>query len=739
MLLSRAATMRLHRPDRIPTKRKTRAYVPRSAASLCLSIALVISASERLPADDSHRETDSLRSFAPHSRAEQSRLEQALLEIPSADSLKAVHDLVSSRPHVAGSAGDAHVIDNLVASYERLGLEVEKHEFWAYLSEPVSASLEIVSPDPMALGLREDPVAGDPYVGHSETDFGWNAYSASGDVTAEVVFANHGTREDFERLESLGVDVTGRIVVARYGGNFRGHKVRFAERAGAAGVILYTDPEDAGYARGLMYPEGGWANESYIQRGSVLVLPYSGDPLTPFRPATEDADRLAPADVSLPTIPVQPIGWGAAREILSRMKGTVVPEEWQGALPFNYRLTGGSELVVRMQVEQHRRLTKTSNVIGRFRGSELPNELVVVGSHHDAWSFGAGDPNAGTIVVYEAARTFAELVRRGLRPKRTLVFANWGAEEFGIIGSVEWVEMHREELAAGAVAYINLDGAAMGRDFGASAAPLLKGLVLDAAGMVPAPAGQGSVLAQWTERTAASGGEPHIGNLGGGSDHVGFYCYLGVPSAGLSGAGSPGVSYHSNYENLAWYRQIVGTDYEPALMLTRVVNVMLSRLANADLLPFSFERYGDDLATHAEELAQRVSDDDAVTLRKLAERGRDWSKQAARLRQLMLSGLESGDLSAASLSRLNLELLRLERTWLAPDGLPGRPWSRNLFAATDEDSGYAAWMLPAIRWAIERQQPVARQARQYDLVLDELERRLGILDRALTTSTGDNG
>ena len=487
-----------------------------------------------------------------------------------------------------------------------------------------------------------------------------------------------------------------------------------------------------------MYPEGGWANDSYIQRGSILVLPYSGDPLTPFEAATRDAERLDPADVALPSIPVQPVGWGAAGEIFRRMTGPAVPEEWQGALPYNYRLSGGDELRLRLRVDQAASLVRTENVVGTLRGARHPDQLVIVGSHHDAWSFGAGDPNAGTIVVYELARAFSELARRGWRPDRSLVFANWGAEEFGIIGSVEWVEAHRRALGAGAVAYINLDGAAMGPNFGASAAPLLKQLVLDVAAAVPALSGQGSLLETWRRRTDSEGGEPPIGDLGGGSDHVGFYCHLGIPSAGLSARGSSGVSYHSNYETLAWYRQVVGDDYRPAILLARVVGLMVARLANADLLPLSFERYGSDLARHARTLAERPAIEDDPAIRDLIERGERFAERAGALRLELAARLDQGVLSDGQIERVNSVLLALERAWVDPDGLPGRPWFRNLFAATDEDAGYSAWMLPRLRWALERQgEPIAVATAAYDRVLDELERRLDGIDEILAP-TGDD-
>ncbi|HKI86839.1 MAG TPA: M28 family peptidase, partial [Thermoanaerobaculia bacterium] len=372
------------------------------------------------------------RYFSPAHEQSEREIEAALLSLPSTASLGAFHELVSSRPHVAGSAGDARVIESLVDAYKRLGLKVETQDLWLYLSRPVAARLALVAPEHQELPLKEKALPQDPYSRDPDLTIGWNAYSGNGDVEASVVYANYARLEDFKELAKLGVSVRGKLVLARYGGNFRGYKAKFAERAGAAGLIIYSDPKDSGYGRGLMYPEGGWADASYIQRGSILTLPYQGDPLTPFIAATRDAKRLDPSQVDLPRIPVQPIGWGAAEKILAPMGGAPVPDEWQGALPFNYHLGGTGSVRVRLMVEQKRELMHTANVVATLEGDRFPEQKVIIGSHDDAWSFGAGDPNSGTIVVYEAAKSFAALARRGLRPARSIVFANWTAEEFGL-------------------------------------------------------------------------------------------------------------------------------------------------------------------------------------------------------------------------------------------------------------------------------------------------------------------
>jgi len=405
--------------------------------------------------------------------------------MPDAAHLREVHELLASEPHVAGTPGDARTIDRIAALLRRYGegvegFEVEVQEFFPLLARPVKARLEIVGADAaprrgvLSLGVKEPNLAIDPATAHPDLDIAWNAWSGSGVAEARVVYVNYGRREDFARLAALGVDPRGRIALARYGGNYRGYKAKFAEEAGCVGLVVFTDPADSGFTRGKTWPDGGgWANADCIQRGSLLTLPYVGDPLTPGVFASRDARRLDPAEVRLPRIPVQPIGYGAAQQILMRMKGRAAPVEWKGGLPCDYALEDAS-LTLRLEVEQVRSVTRTANVVARLRGARAPDEQVIVGAHHDAWCFGAADPLAGTICMLEGARNFCELARAGRRPDRTILFCAWGAEEYGILGSSEFVEGD-PEIGARTVAYINLDMAAMGLKPGASVSPTLRG------------------------------------------------------------------------------------------------------------------------------------------------------------------------------------------------------------------------------------------------------------------------
>jgi len=664
-------------------------------------------------------EQDPYRVWRPERRAPQRAVEAQLLAAPAAARLRAWHDLVSREPHVAGREGDARVVAALARAFAEMGLEVERQELRLDLPWPRRAELEVLAPRRQRLALKEDVLPGDAWSRDPHIGPGWNAWSGSGVVKGPVVYANYGSREDFARLRALGVEVRGALVLARYGKVFRGDKARAAEEAGALGLVIFTDPADAGYTAGPTYPEGGWAHPSQIQRGSILTLPYAGDPFTPFVAATSDAKRVLPASVTFPKIPVQPIGYRAAQEVLSRMQGPPVPAGWQGGLPFTYRVSGGDVLRLRLRVEQERRSVSTANVLGVLRGARFPEERVIVGSHHDAWTFGAADPGAGTIVVLELARAFAEAARAGSPPDRTLVFANWAAEEFGLIGSTEWVEAHEEELARSAVAYLNLDAAALGPDFQAAATPSLKELIAEAADAVQGVDGR-NLLASWRARgeDAQRPGAPQMGDLGGGSDHVPFLCHAGVAAAGFSAAGRGGSSYHSAYDDLAWYRKVVGDDYASALLVTRMSAVFLSRLANADLLPLDPAAYGPEFRRHLSSVRGRARDH-ALGLADAA--AQDLQTRGGAARADWLARLLRSDLTDDDLRRLNARLLRAERLWLVPGGLPGRPWYRSAYVAPSVDAGYDAALLPLFREPLDRDDLLALD-RAESTYVDRLQR-----------------
>lgn len=665
-------------------------------------------------------------------------MRQRFIRAVSAERLRSWHDLLAAEPHVAGTEGDGHVIEKIEGAFEAMGLKVQRHEFWALLPRPVSAVLEIVSPDAKSLILKERLLDEDLFTQNPALDPGWNAFSGSGDVTGEIVYANYGRKEDFAKLAELGISVKGKIALARYGGNFRGYKAKFAELAGAAGLIIYTDPADAGYTKGLLYPEGGYANDTCIERGSLITAPYTGDPLTPGIEATKDAKRIRIEDAGLCRIPVQPIGYGAALEIMKRMTGPAVAGNpgttaWQGALPVPYRLAGGEALRVRIKVEQDREIRKSANVVGVLEGSQEPEKLVVIGCHHDAWGFGAADPLAGTITLMEAARVMSEASKAGERPRRSIAFCAWGAEEYGIVGSTEWVEANRDMLATDGVAYFNLDMASMGVDFGSASGPSIRRAIARAAGEVPqARDASKTVLEAWLAKgkDARDATLPAFGDLGGGSDHVAFWCHVGVASAGMSGGGSQGNSYHSIYDNLQWYRKVVGEDYEPAMMVTRMVGAAALRLANEKLVEIEpqmcvteFRRQLRDVSVRGvaaglwkapeasvqgsggaspaasadpaawapvADVLGAIDEDAEETERVVRSAVAAWGEQVS-----------AGKLDGKQIADLNARLMATDRAWIVTEGLEGRPWYKNTLAAPDRDSGYASWMLPVLRRVVE--------------------------------------
>jgi N-acetylated-alpha-linked acidic dipeptidase len=638
--------------------------------------------------------------FFPDRQSEQQTIEKLLVELPKSERFREHLQELTKLPHPAGSPANKAVADYIQKVMADAGLDAVQDPYDIYLpTGPGQIAIELVTPIRLPLNNQEYILPEDPF-SQQDVGPGWNSYSGSGDVTAEVVYANYGTKEDFEKLAELGVSVKGKIVLARYGGNFRGYKAKFAEAAGAAGLIIYTDPEDSGYMKGLGYPEGGYFSESTIQRGSVLTLDYSGDPLTPFEPAlpmdgNNDIKRLDPKDLPFHTIPVTPIPYGSAKEILGRMKGEVVPGAWQGGLPFTYRLTGGPELKVRLLVQQEKDFVRIQNVVGTMTGSTFPDEWIILGSHYDAWVHGASDPNSGTAMLLCVAEALGELAKQGYRPQRTIKIAHWDAEEHGIIGSVEWVEQYKEDLDAKAIAYFNADGACSGLSFGGSAAPSLKGLLVEATKVVPYLDQDISLYDHWVSSLADKSKGPRIGNLGGGSDHLGFYAHLGIPSLGV-GLHGPTL-YHSAYDDFHWYKTFADPDFQGGPTVARIFGIMALRLANADILPLDIGRYGTDLTTHirnAEKSIQEYAPDYKVA--KLLTAVDQLAESAATYEKLVAAAVAKGKLKGKKLEELNALLTGLDRAFIDEQGMAYGKWFRSLYASSDPYSGYASWMLPGL-------------------------------------------
>ncbi|MDE2943342.1 MAG: M28 family peptidase [Gemmatimonadota bacterium] len=646
-----------------------------------------------------------LTGFTAARAATQLTCEARFLDLPRAESFREHLRTITENPHPAGSEAQVRVGEYLARAMEQAGLAVSRHPYDVYLPELTDdVEVHIVTPVAMQLSNREPALAEDRFSDHPDLLNGWNAFSGSGDVTGEVVYANYGRREDYEALDEMGVSLAGKVVIARYGGNFRGYKVKFAEERGAVGVIMFNDP---GFSGLDAYPEGPMMNGETIQRGSVLTLPWTGDPLTPFEPALpvdgdRQVERLDPSEVALHNIPVLPIGYEAATEVLSRMTGPEVPPGWAAGMEVDYRIEGGPDLTVRVRVNQPMKLTRATNVVGTVRGTEFPDEWFILGAHYDPWGFGAIDPNGGTAMLLTLAEALGELSRDDeCRPRRSIMIAHWDAEEYGIIGSTEWVEEFREALEANAIAYINADAAVSGANFGSSSSPSLKGQIIEATKAVTYPGTGEPLYDWWLERAGEGAAEPGLGNLGGGSDHVGFYTHAGVPSGSLT-SGNPGGVYHSNYDNFAWYERFGDSTFVHGPMIARADGILALRFANADVLPYDVVRYATDTRTHVETLYEVAAQRGLkVDLSRLVDTTRELDESAAVLVAARERWLGSGEVDAAQAEAVNRALIGLEKAWLNDRGLQGRPWSRSIYVSPDPFSGYASWMLPGLRYEIE--------------------------------------
>ncbi|GAB4510338.1 MAG: transferrin receptor-like dimerization domain-containing protein [Allomuricauda sp.] len=640
--------------------------------------------------------------YTPSSMEKQAQTEATFLKSVDFPKYREHLQKLTEKPHVAGTAANEEVAEYMATVMENAGMKVDFYPYDIYMSTSGgSSSVELVTPYRRPLNQQENILDEDRFSSDPTLEKGWNAYSGSGDVTAAVVYANYGTKEDFERLAEMGIDVKGKIVIARYGRNFRGYKAKFAEQYGAAGLIMYTDPADSGYTKGLVYPEGYTYNESAIQRGSVLTLDYQGDPLTPFEPALpldgkKKVQRMDPSETTLHTIPVLPLPYGSAKEIISNMKGKPVPQEWQGGLPYTYRLEGGEELTVRLYVDQPKEFVRVSNVVGTFKGTEYPDEWIILGCHYDAWAFGATDPNSGTAMLLSLSESIGKLVKSGNGPKRSILIAHWDAEEHGVIGSSEWVEQLKDELGAKAVAYLNFDGGVSGKNFGASSSPTLKNLVSEMAKKVDYPYSEKSLYDQWRGDKE----EPTIGNLGGGSDHIGFYMHVGVPSLS-GGAGGPTL-YHTNYDSFHFYETFVDPEFKMGGTIEQWTGLMTLRMANAELIPYDVERYAVDLEGHFAKAVEKIKGfyNEFEGFDQVNQSITTLEKNTQLLDEALANALSSGALSKKEIKDINRQLMTLEKSFIDEKGMYYGSWFKSLYASTDPFSGYASWILPGLEYEI---------------------------------------
>jgi N-acetylated-alpha-linked acidic dipeptidase len=632
--------------------------------------------------------------FGTDSLASERQTEARFLRLPSASRIRDFHRYLTAEPHVAGSPRNRHLAEWQREQWIAWGLEdvhIVTHD--VLLPYPQEVRVDMTAPRRWHASLREDAVPGDPETA-KDPGLPYHAFSASGDVTAPVVYAGSGNPENYDWLAAHGIDVTGKIALVRYSVpySYRGFKALTAEQRGLAGILIYSDPADDGYAKGKTYPDGPWGPESHIQRGGIpfdFLVP--GDPLTPGWASVAGARRIAAREaVSIPRIISVPLSYRDARVILEALDGTEVPADWRGALPITYR-AGGSGTAVRLVVRIDNEVRQIQTVVGRIRGSQQPDQEVILGNHRDAWVFGGVDPSSGSATLMELARNLGALVRNGFRPKRTIVLASWDAEEFTLTSSTEWGEQYAEELQRRAVAYINVDSAASGPLFTASAVPSLNRLVTETARDVRDPVSRQSV-AQATERAASvqRGALPNpqghglVNNrLGSGSDYTVFLNFLGIPVIDMTFDGPYGV-YHSMYDNHRWVSRIGDPGFRYHTTMAKLWGVMALRLANADVLPFDFPAYATRLREFTTEVETRWQRRGSAAKAGSARESPFWqvhraierfSAAATRTAQRQVQAMEP----AASVDRdaLNSALMRVERGLLDPDGIPGRPWYRH--------------------------------------------------------------
>ena len=648
-----------------------------------------------------------LPGFTPARAAAQRALEASAVARPAPARAERLSRALSAETHVAGTPAQERTRDAVLAELRAMGLAVETRSYRVWLPHATAAAVTVYGPggDSTALDLREPAVPGDAASTLAQYPT-VNGTSGAGDAAGEVVFASYGLIDDYRVLDSLGVSVRGKVVVARYGRSFRGIKAREAEKRGAVALLIYSDPADDGYVRGDVYPEGPMRPAAGVQRGSVYNG--TGDPSTPGWPSTAAARRLPADSMAVPRIPVIPISYGNAQKLLAGVRGAGVPQAWQGGLPFRYH-AGPGPVRARVRVADDRgpdgrgAYKTIHNTFGVARGAELPDELVFVGAHRDGWGPGAADNVSGTVSVLEAARAVAEEARAGRPPRRTIVFATWDAEEWGLVGSTEYVEEDSLRLTRHAVAYLNQDVAAQGAAFGGGGSPSLRALLRDVARGVPDPAG-GTVYANWRRRaglpdTPAAGdtAEPAMGDPGGGSDFAGFYNHLGIPVADW-GFGGPGGVYHSQYDSFDWMRRWADPGFRYHAAAARIGAAMLLRLANADVLPYDYAEYARTLRAALPALARRAA---ARGLAGTDVGGVDSAFAAMEAAALTFAAARDSALGSArppapaALARANAALKGVERALTRPEGLRTRPWFRNVVYAADEDNGYATVLFPA--------------------------------------------
>ena len=684
--------------------------------------------------------------------------------------------LMAARPHHLGSPYGKQNAEWILARFTEWGWDARIESYDVLFPTPKERVLELLGPTPFKASLEEPAVAADPTSSQkSEQLPSFNAYSVDGDVTGPLVYVNYGRPSDYEELARRGISVKGAIVIARYGQSWRGIKPKVAAEHGAIGCLIYSDPRDDGFYVDGVFPDGPMRNQDGVQRGSVMDMPtFPGDPLTPNVGATASAKRLdIKAVTTLTKIPVLPISYGDAQPLLKALEGPAAPGDWRGALPITYRM-GPSAARVHLKLAFDWSLKRANNVIARLPGSTYPDEWIIRGNHHDAWVNGAQDPGSGMSAELEEARALGELVKRGWRPKRTIVYAAWDGEEQGLLGSTEWVEDHEQELRDKAAVYINTDG--NGRGFlGAGGSHALEALVNSVARDVEDPETKESVWKRMQARALSTTppgpraevrarADLRISALGSGSDYSPFLQHAGIPSLNLGFGGldpSDGI-YHSIYDDYYHFTKFLDTDFAYGRALAQTIGTLVIRLAESDVLPFQFTHLADTAQTYVRELEALLKErqDEVRERNRQIEEG-VFASVVDRRRPVKAPSIEEvppalnfaplenaanaltraadrykkaldaarSKVTPESARAVNLRLIQSERQLTDPAGLPRRPWYRHLLYAPGYYTGYAVKTMPGVREAIEEKHYAEAEA-EIVRVARALEREKALLDAA---------
>ena len=676
------------------------------------------------------------RGFSVASSAAELDRERELKAAPSPKLAEADFDVMTAEPHHAGSPYEIKLADYVSGQFKSFGIESEKYEYSVLLPWPGQRRIDIVAPDQVKLEVEEEKIRGDQWADKPGILPAYNAYSPSGDVTGEIVYVNFGIPADYETLQKLGIDVKGKIVLARYGGSWRGIKPKVAAEHGAIACIIYSDPHEDGYTQGDVYPDGPFRGWGMIQRGSVMDMPrYPGDPSTPDRPSKPGVERIPMDKIeTFAPIPVQPMSYRDGIEMLKRLKGPVAPEAWRGSLPITYHIgPGPAKVHMRLQMDYAQR--RLINVVGRITGAVAPDEWVIVGSHRDAWTFGASDSVSGHVSMMAVARAMGEMMKKGWRPRRSLLFVSWDGEEQGLLGSTEWVEDLAAELRAKAAIYVNRDAGAGGVNFGGSAVHSLTPFIHELAQSIQPEGGTKTLYDGWLERmreqSPARDGQPMlktppVGALGSGSDYTAFLDHIGVASMdmGLNGRGGDGT-YHSTYDNPTWFKKYIDPQFKFSVLAAQLTGVALLRLADAEVLPFDYEAYGQQILEYVSEIEQQAAKASADGAKKIDFAGlrgaaEAFAKAGADVRS-RVEALLSSPADSAALARLNRRLMMAERDFIEPSGLPDRPWYRHVIYAPGLYTGYGVKTIPGVREAVDGAN-FTRAAEQAEIVIRALQR-----------------